>query len=318
MEKHVLGIFWRACVVLTTLAFTAIAANAQNVLLNSSFETPGTNFIYPADSTGVILTNTEAANWTPNVLGFRTATNGPSSGTYTEGDFGYTYNGINNSGSATTAHTGAFAAMTFGTFTNFCCEGSGVYQAITNGPSQVISNGQVWAVSGFGLNWSGNPMQSIGPGTVNFGIVQVVFLDASNQVLQASDGVPQISTNTALDTWISCTVTATAPTGTTQVRAYALHVGMTGALGSALWDDLSLTYVGIAPPPPPIVTNQYQAVIQSGNQICWPTVVNASYQPQSSDDNSTWANVGAPIPGDGTTNCAFGVIHKFYRVLQLQ
>jgi hypothetical protein len=318
MEKHVMGNFWRACVVLTTLAFTAIAANAQ--LINSGFETPGTNFIFQTDANGNILTNTQASGWSstgPSGLAFRTGTNSPASGTYTEGDFFYTYPGINNSGSSLTAHTGGFAARIIGPFTNFCCDANGIFQGVTNSISQVVSNGQRWVVSGYGLNWSSDPMADFGPGVVGFGLIQIAFLNVSNTILLSVDG-PHLDTNTVLDSWISCSVTGDSPVGTTQVRAYALHVGMSGALGSIFWDDLSLTEIGDSPPPPPILTNQFQAVSLRGNQVCWPSIVDSSYQPQFSDDNSTWTSIGSPLPGDGNTNCVFGVSHKFYRVLRLQ
>ena len=93
---------------------------------------------------------------------------------------------------------------------------------------------------------------------------------------------------------------------------------MAGSQGSVFWDDVTLSYIGMAPPPPPIPTNHFEAVIQIGNQICWGTTSNASYQAQSSDDNSNWTNIGSPLPGDGTSNCVFAVSHKFYRVLKLQ
>jgi len=317
MEKHVMGIFWRACVVLTVSAFTAPAANAQ--LLNGSFESPGTNFIYQPDANGVILTNTSAAGWTPFELGFRTGTNSPSSGTYTEADFGYTYPGINNSGSATTAHTGSFAARLFGPFSNFCCTASGLFQTITNSINQAVSNNQVWVFSGYGLNWSGDPLASFGA-DANFGLIQIQFLDAGGAPLGTTDG-PHLGTDTPVDTWISCTVTATAPAGTAQVTFFVLHVGMTGALGSIFWDDLSVTNIGVTPPPPPPPPLE-PAGIRAGVQVCWPTVVNTSYQPQYSDDNVVWVNIIATnaaqqlLPGDGTTNCIFSTSHKFYRVVQ--
>jgi hypothetical protein len=317
MEKHVLGVFWRACVVLTAFAFTTAVAKAQ--LLNGSFESPGTNFIYQPDANGVILTNTSAAGWTPFELGFRTGTNSPSSGTYTEADFGYTYPGINNSGSATTAHTGSFAARLFGPFSNFCCTASGLFQTITNSINQAVSNNQVWVFSGYGLNWSGDPLASFGA-DANFGLIQIQFLDAGGAPLGTTDG-PHLGTDTPVDTWISCTVTATAPAGTAQVTFFVLHVGMTGALGSIFWDDLSVTNIGVTPPPPPPPPLE-PAGIRAGVQVCWPTVVNTSYQPQYSDDNVVWVNIIATnaaqqlLPGDGTTNCIFSTSHKFYRVVQ--
>src|SRR2546422_845070 len=142
MEKHPMEIFGRACLILTALAFTPIAANAQ--LLNGSFESPGTNFIYQPDAFGVIITNTEADSW------------------------------------------------------------------------------------------SGDPMADFGAGVVGFGTLQVAFLDVSNNIIGSADS-RHLDTNTVLNTWISCSATGTAPAGTVQVRAYALHVGMSGALGSIFW-----------------------------------------------------------------------------------
>ena len=334
MEIHVMNTFWRVSVVLIVFSFTVIATKAQNVLLNTGFETASTNLVYCPDYTGVILTNTSAANWTVIVgqniatdstncltLAFRTATNSPSSGTYEEPDFGYTYPGVNNSGSATTALSGSYALRTFGPFSNFCCTASGAYQTISSNSVQAVSNNTIWVLSGSGLNWSGDPMQSIGPGVVNFGILQIQFFDAATNFLGQIDSA-QLGTNLAVNVWTNISVTGIAPDGTTQIRAYALHVGMSGALGSIFWDDLSLTNAGVAPPPPPIVTNEFGVVIQTGNRLCWPTVVNTSYRPQYSDDNVTWVNViptNAPqqlLPGDGTTNCIFATFHKFYRVLQ--
>jgi len=318
MEKRSMDNFLRACVVLVAFAVAAISANAQS-LTNPSFETPGTNFIFAPDAENNIITNTQAANWILLNLAFRTGTNSPASGIYWDPSDSYEYLGVNNSGSTLTAHTGGFSSRAIGPFTNLCCGASGIYQEITNSTSQAVSNGQIWAVSGYGLNWSGDPMQDVGPSRVGFGTLQVGFLvvQGGNTNLITTDSA-HLDTNTVFDTWTSCTVTATAPPGTIAVRAYALHVGMNGAFGSIFWDDLTLAYVGLAPPPPPIETNQFQAVIQTGNQICWPTVGFASYQPQYSDDNSTWINIGAQMPGDGTTNCVFAISHKFYRVLKLQ
>jgi len=319
MEKRVMGIFLRTCVVLISFAYAAITANAQ-VLTNGGFETAGTNLVYQPDSLGVIITNASADSWTIFEQAYRTGTNSPADGDYTEADFGYTYPGIKNSGSAVTAHSGGFSLRALGPFSNFCCTASGAYQVITNSITQAVSNNQIWVLSGYGLNWSGDPMASFGGGVVNFGEIQIQFLDAGGNFLGTADG-PQISTNAALNTWISCSVTGTAPAGTTQIGFYALHVGMSGALGSVFWDDLSITNIGVALPPPPVPTLQ-PAGIRAGRQVCWPTVVNSSYRPQYSDDNVNWVDILATnlvqrlLPGDGTTNCVFSTNHPFYRVLR--
>jgi hypothetical protein len=181
-----------------------------------------------------------------------------------------------------------------------------------------VSNNTRWVATGFGLNWSGDPMQSLVIGSVGFGLMQIAFYDGTNGLIGTPIDGPHITNGTPVDTWISCVVTADAPPGTVSVGLWGLHVGMAGAVGSIFWDDMTLVNIGTAPPPPPIITNDLQVVIQAGNQLCWTSVVTASYQPQASDDNSTWTNIGSLLPGDGNVNCAFGTSHKFYRVLLSQ
>ncbi len=120
MEKRLMGITWRLCVALIAFTFTAIAANAQNVLLNSGFETAGTNYTFPDNGDGAfpIISNTFAASWNPN--GFyaaRTATNAPQEGSYEANTLDASdFFGINQSASTNTAHSGGFSLRTFGPF----------------------------------------------------------------------------------------------------------------------------------------------------------------------------------------------------------
>jgi hypothetical protein len=318
MEKRVTTIFLQACVVLMAFGFIAITAKAN--LLNNGFELPGTNYVFQ-DGVGNILTNKEPLLWTVFNLGFRTATNSPALVDYQDPDFFYVYPGLSNSASPITAHAGAFSARVFGPFDVTCCGKASLFQSITNTLSSPVTNNQIWVMSGFGLNWSGDPLSSevgVGDGE-NFGLIQIEFLNAGGISLATVDG-PHLLTNTTVDSWISCSVTGTAPFGSTQIRFHAAHVGRSGALGSIFWDDISVTNIGFAATPtrPPLDP----AAIQAGNQICWSTVVGTSYQPQYSDDNVNWLNVipGTAaqqlLPGDGTQNCIFSTNHKFYRVLQ--
>ncbi len=243
----------------------------------------------------------------------RTSTNSPQQGTYEEPNIGYDYYGVNQSGS-NTAHNGQYSLRAFGPFQTACCQGSGAVQLFTSNTVAAVSNNTIWVVTGYGLNWSGDPMQDVGVGVAGFGLIQIAFYDGSNNVIGTPVDGPHLDTNTAMNTWISCAVTATAPAGVASVGAWALHVGMAGAYGSIFWDDMTITNIGTAAAPPPIMTNQFQAVIVQGNQICFPTISTASYLPQSSDDGSTWANIGSYTPGDGNTDCVFAATHKFYRV----
>ena len=310
----------RYFVIIIALSFAASAAHAQ--LTNPGFETAGTNYTWPDTGDGAfpLISNTFAAGWTPNggAYAARTATNSPQQGSYEDSATGTDSLGINQSGSTNTAHSGGFSLRTLGPFPNLCCGGSGASQFISSNQNAAVSNNSIWAVSGFGMNWSGDPMQNLVIGSIGFGVMQIAFYDATNGLIGSAIDGPHLTNGTPLNTWISCTVTATAPAGTVSVAAWALHVGMSGAVGSTFWDDMTLVNTGVAGPPPVIVTNQVEATILGGNQACWATVVNASYQPQFSDDGSTWTSIGSLIPGDGTTNCVFGFSHKFYRVLQSQ
>jgi hypothetical protein len=318
MEKHLIAFFWRVCVILMVFASTAITANAQT-LLNPGFELVTANVTNVFDDgNGNIVSNRPPLLWTANNLAFRTGTNSPASGTYLDPDFGHVYSGINSSASPTTARSGAFSGRVFGPFDLLCCGKSSLSYTHTSG----VAVRQIWVLKGYGLNWSGDPLTNEdGFATIdqNFGLLQIEFLDAASNIITTVDG-PHLLADTPLDTWISCSVTGTAPFGTTQIRFLAAHVGKQGALGSIFWDDLSITNIGLAPLPtrPPLEP----AGIQAGVQVCWPTVVGTSYQPQYSDDNSNWVNIipasaaQQMLPGDGTTNCIFSAAHKFYRVLQ--
>jgi hypothetical protein len=330
MEKRILANVCRGCLILFALSFAAVTSHAQ--LINGGFDTTGTNYVFPDNGDGSfpLLTNVFAAGWLPSGGSYvtRDSTNSPIEGSY-EDEYSpnYDYYGLNQTGTNITARSGAYALRAFGPDTNLCCGASYAYQAISNSvSSQPVTNGQIWVASGYALVWSGDPMTNLATST-GFGNLQLAFLNASNTTINSYDGPHVLDesdpTNPApMNVWISCSVTATAPYSAksivTQVRVYVGHVGMTGALGSIFWDDITLTNIGVAPPPPPIPTNQFQAVIQTGNQICWPTISNASYQPQFSDDNSSWTNIGSLLPGDGTSNCVFAATHKYYRVLQLQ
>jgi len=318
-----------ACVVLIVFSCAAITANAD--VLNGGFEvaagTVQTNIV--DDGFGNITTNVEANFWfaentdaTNNATGFRTGTNSPAAGQFEDPDWSHISPGINNSGSTNTARTGGFSARVFGPFANLCCQKVSVAQVITNAGLHPVLPSQIWVMKGFGLNWSGDPLYIPDPAIPegqNFGLLQIEFFNAAGVSLLAVDS-QHLTTSTVVDTWISCSVTGVAPNGTTYIKFRAAHVGLTGALGSIFWDDLSATNTGVQPPPVPVPLEP--AAIRTGVQVCWPTVADTSYQPQYSEDNANWVNIIATnaaqqlLPGDGTTNCIFSTSHKFYRVLQ--
>jgi hypothetical protein len=196
--------------------------------------------------------------------------------------------------------------------------GSFASQSISNG----VLPGQTWILNGYGLTPSCDPMSDSLIGAASFACLQIAFYDSTgtNQVGSTTNSTalyaqndPNGSNAAPNDVWISCTVTSTAPVGAAVVTFVAIHVGDSTSSGSIYWDGLTVTNT-VAVPPPPVITNEFQLVIKSGSEICWPTTTNVSYQPQFSDDNVNWTSLESLTPGDGTTNCVFGFTHKFYRV----
>jgi len=211
------------------------------------------------------------------------------------------------------AHGGSYSFQCYGPYGGW--DASGAYQKITNG----VSSGQTWILSGYGYNWSGDPMTNTTVLAQQFGLIQLVFKNASGGTLGTAIDGPHFTPDiTPVNQWVSCSVTGIAPVGTAQIFAYAMHVAFgTGNQGSIFWDDLSLVNPGA-----PVQTNTLSAAIASGNQVCWPTVAGRSYQPQYTNTTTgvVWTNLGGELAGDGNTNCVFdaGGKKNFYRVLELQ
>jgi hypothetical protein len=211
------------------------------------------------------------------------------------------------------AHGGSYSFQCYGPFGNW--DASGAYQVISNS----VSSGQTWILSGYGYNWSGDPMTNTTVLAQQFGLIQLVFQNASGTTLGTAIDGPHLTPDiTPTNQWISCSVTGTAPVGTARVVAYAMHVAFgTGNVGSIFWDDLTLANQAT-----PVQSNSFFAVIAVGNQVCWPTTAGQSYQPQftNSTTGPVWSNLGGEVAGDGNTNCVFDPSGKksFYRILELQ
>ena len=143
--------------------------------------------------------------------------------------FGDVYRTESNTTDTTTALDGAWSLKMFGPFNPTLAE-SGAYQNIPASP------GQTWGFSGFGLNWSGDAMTN----TTAYGMAQLLFLDAGNNILQTNQS-QHYDSNTPWDEWQYFQITATAPAGTATVQARVSHFGEAGIAGSVWWDLLSLT-----------------------------------------------------------------------------
>jgi hypothetical protein len=197
--------------------FTAIAANGQ--LLNGSFEWGYGLYTNASDPSSV---TTAAVGWVQYGNGLCTSTN--------------------DTGDANSARTGAFSLQCFGSSFG---QWDGAYQTITNG----IGLGQTWIFSGYARIPSSDPLTNTSPiGMQPFGRLQLSFMDASGSQIEYFDA-PDIYSADGLDTWLSITVTGTAPANATQIRVDVMEIGYFGnSSGSIFFDDLSLI-----PEPSPFV-----------------------------------------------------------------
>jgi hypothetical protein len=155
-----------------------------------------------------IGTGTIASNWTQFNFAYRTSTNDIFSPFIALG--------------------GVYSMKMYGPF-NAGLGASGAYQNIAG-----ANPGQTWRLTGFALNWSGDPMTN----TTAYGIAQLIFLDAANNQLQVNES-QHFDATTQLDAWQYFQVTATAPPGTASVRVQLLHFGKSGISGSVWWDTVS-------------------------------------------------------------------------------
>jgi hypothetical protein len=217
----------------------AATASTTNLILNYSFES----------GSGTLTAN----SWTLFNNGYRTAT---------------------NSGGAAfvTALDGYYSLKAYGPFGS-SLDASGAYQIIAG-----ASPGQVWRLSGFALNYSGDPLN----GPTGYAVAQLIFLNsASNGVLTVES--PHYGTGTRTNEWQSFQVTGAAPAGTVAVRVQLIHVGKNTDSGSIWWDNISA-----APTPNPSTVSRW-------------TYTDTSTIPGSCDENvrlNLWLNNGnAPLNG---------------------
>ena len=283
MEKRAMTIIFRAGVVFTVFALSAIATNAQT-LQNGGFETAGGLYTNTANISQI---TTGALSWIQFNNAFRTSV----------GDSGI-------------VRSGSYTLKCFGDQTWI---GEGAYQRVGG-----ASAGQKWVLSCYGLTPSSDPLTntSIITPVQPFGLLQIAFQDIHSNSL-GSANAPNI-VGSIRDAWQFTTITGTCPVGTAFVVAYVFELGYSaGASGAVYFDDVTLVNLNA-----PIVTNFFHEAITSGNQVCWMSTTNASYQAQFSLNNVTWVNVGSTIPGDGTSNCTFDASGsfggRFYRVLEVK
>jgi hypothetical protein len=224
-----------AIVFLSATGATA-TASTTNWILNSSFES----------GSGTLTAN----SWTLFNNGYRTST---------------------NSGGAAfvTALDGAYSLKAFGPF-SASLDASGAYQIVPG-----ASAGQIWRLSGFALNWSGDPLN----GPTGYGVAQMSFLNSASNAIGAAVESPHYGTGTRTNEWQSFQVTGPVPAGTAAVKVQLIHVGKNTDGGSIWFDNLSA-----APAPDPNTVSQW-------------TYADVVTIPSSCDENvrlNLWLNNGNP------------------------
>jgi hypothetical protein len=179
-----------ACVV-ATLGFTTVAGAVS--LVNGGFE----------DGTGG-----GAAGWAQFSNAYRTSTT--------------------DTGSAVTAHSGAYAMKMFGNW-GWPWNATGAFQQFTAAP------GQTWDLQGYGLNWSSDALAG-----QNFGLLKLSWRDAGGNEISGVDS-QHIASDTVKDQWQFLQATGTAPAGTVAVQVFALFLQPNFEGGSAWFDDITVT-----------------------------------------------------------------------------
>ncbi len=137
--------------------------------------------------------------------------------------FGNVYNVSSPNPLVAGPHSGTGALKEFGTFPGV----SGAFQTFAS------AAGDIWSLTGFGLNASSDPMQPD-----NFGLLKISFQDAANnEILGIESG--HITVASPLDQWQALSASGVAPAGTDHVNFFALFVQPNFNGGSAFFDDVS-------------------------------------------------------------------------------
>jgi hypothetical protein len=294
MKKLTMTIIRTICAGILTLTLSTVATNAQT-LLNGGFSIAGG--IYTDNAVAPPIITTAAADWTQFNNGLRYIISEDATNCSNVPEF--------------TAHGSSYSLWCYG---DTAWTGEGAYQTVTN-----VYPGQTWVASAVGMTPCSDALTNIAGGNpqMPFGELQIAFLNANGATITPGVSYNIYGTNQAvLDTWQSMTVTGTAPPGTTQLAVYVMELGYgAGSQGLVFFDGVSLTNLNTA-----ITTNNLYETIGRGNQVCWVSDTNSTWQPQGSVNNTSWVNLGQAVQGDGNTDCVFdsSLTNKFYRVLQLQ
>ncbi|HVM59817.1 MAG TPA: hypothetical protein VMV72_03035 [Verrucomicrobiae bacterium] len=201
--------FLERAAVVWIVSLTAIATDAQ--LLNGSFELGYGLYTNTSNPSSV---TTAAVGWVQYGNGLRISTN--------------------ETGDANSARTGAFSLQCFGS--NFG-QSEGACQEIADG----VSPGQTWTISGYARIPSSDPLTNASPiGMQPFGCLRLAFMDTNGAEIDYFDA-PDIYSADGLDTWLSVSVTGTAPAGAARLKVDVMEIGFFGnPSGTIYFDDLTV------------------------------------------------------------------------------
>ena len=275
IENRAMAVVGRVCVVVMAFAVSAIATQAQT-LSNGGFEsgTPPT-----------------PTSWTLFNNAYMVGTNCP-------GD-------ANNTCTNLTVHSGAYSLKTYGPYSaNY--DASGAFQDITG-----VTVGDTWKVSGYALNWSGDPLV----GSNGWGMGQIQFLDSTNGIIQVTS--PHTLAPIPRCRWISgppfrrwgrCPWALSRCGFRFSMLGYLAQVAASGSM-TLLYLNVQGRQISSGPPASP------------GIQLSWPTTLAANYQVQTTTNLSPsafWSNFGSGIIGSSCSNQVFDAfgssLQNFYRV----
>jgi len=120
-------------------------------------------------------------------------------------------------------HGGTGALKEFGTFPGV----SGVFQSFSASP------GDLWSMTGWGLNASSDLMQPD-----NFGLLKISFFNSGGGEIAGFES-NHIDVNSPVDQWFALSASGVAPAGTVSVNLFCLFVQPNFNGGSAHFDDIS-------------------------------------------------------------------------------
>lgn len=134
--------------------------------------------------------------------------------------------------------------------------------------------------------------------------------------------------NETISLWTNPPVAALAPGGAATITASSFDVGTISAFGinilggyAAVIDEIRVgdvygDVVGYSAVAVPTIPTTVAISVAQGEQVTWTAASGNSYQPQKSDDNSAWANVGTLLNGNTVTSVYETTSAGYYRVLE--